>query len=236
MGQRLTIQVYDNQYSEESLATIYYHWSAYTVSALQELERLVATYKEKSQTFNRRAALYAATLEHGGGLEDWAKDSVKLLDDPKIGQKEKDSILTNYNKFKETLDLDPQIKELYENVQKSASRNEGLISFTQKAQEDTMYWSEGNIELYLDEEAFDFDVFISLSPEEFYDEYKDWSNYFENYDPAQDFVKYLEKNHTLDIDTSGNYLLEDIPMLIEAFEDIEFFYDKDSETVIIPIA
>lgn len=236
MGQRLTIQVYNNQNSEESLATIYYHWSGYTTSSLHELENLIATYRKTSQKFNRRGALYAAVLEQGGGIEDWAKDSLENLNNPKIGQKEKDIMLANYNDFKETLDLDPEIKELYENVQVSANRNDGLISFTQKAQEDTMYWSEGSIKLYLDEEAFDFEVFISLSPEEFYDDYKDWSNYLDDYDESQPLVEYLEKNHTLDIDTSGVYLLEDIPMLIDAFSDLEFFYDSNSNSVHIPIA
>lgn len=38
MGQRLTIRIYQNHEQENPLATLYYHWSAYTESALEELK------------------------------------------------------------------------------------------------------------------------------------------------------------------------------------------------------
>lgn len=37
MGQKLTIQIFKNTLETDSLATIYYHWSAYSESALEEL-------------------------------------------------------------------------------------------------------------------------------------------------------------------------------------------------------
>ena len=36
MDQKLTIQIFKNTLETDSLATIYYHWSAYSESALTE--------------------------------------------------------------------------------------------------------------------------------------------------------------------------------------------------------
>ena len=44
MGQRLTIQIFKNTLETDSLATIYYHWSAYSESALEELRDFYDAY------------------------------------------------------------------------------------------------------------------------------------------------------------------------------------------------
>lgn len=46
MGQRLVLQFYKTQDAAEPLATIYYHWSAYTTSALSEIDTLISNFSD----------------------------------------------------------------------------------------------------------------------------------------------------------------------------------------------
>ena len=46
MGQRLVLQFYKTQDAAEPLATIYYHWSAYTTSALSEIDTIISNFSD----------------------------------------------------------------------------------------------------------------------------------------------------------------------------------------------
>lgn len=50
MGQRLTIRIYQNHEQKKPLATLYYHWSAYTESALEELKSFYSKYLRYLET------------------------------------------------------------------------------------------------------------------------------------------------------------------------------------------
>ena len=47
MGQRLVVQIFNKQDDVEPLATIYYHWSAYTRSAIAEIDTLVSNFSDE---------------------------------------------------------------------------------------------------------------------------------------------------------------------------------------------
>lgn len=176
MGQRLVIQ---NQINGESVNVIYYHWSAYTESSIEELKefanRLSVNYKNQSDSF------FAMLTDAGRELIE-KLDNGSLTDIEKIdlfnlmtyfsvsgtGASDKDS-LKYLSQF--TNDTDRQ----------NVSRNEGLLAITKDDQEDTLGWSEGTLIVdwiftnqgYPDFEqtVFDFDDLFFRCDEE---EYEEW--------------------------------------------------------------
>ena len=176
MGQRLVIQ---NQINGESVNVIYYHWSAYTESSIEELKeftnRLSVNYKNRSDSF------FAMLTDAGRELIE-KLDNGSLTDNEKIdlfnlmtyfsvsgtGASDKDS-LKYLSQF--TLDINRQ----------NVSRNEGLLAIAEDDQDETLSWSEGTLVVdwtftdqgYPDFEqtVFDFDDLFVRCDE---DEYEEW--------------------------------------------------------------
>jgi hypothetical protein len=123
MGQRLVITIKNG---DEDLAKIYYHWSAYTFSALLETKKIInCIYNHQGETISEMKLRLIKFLEdNGGGI--------------KGDQSEFDYIKKMYPKeiFKED----------------GYSRNNGLIALSEKGKEDLQYWSEGDIDIHIDEE------------------------------------------------------------------------------------
>ena len=69
MGQRLVISIQNNG---KELATVYYHWSAYTVSALWEASKLVkCIFNHKDETeYELKLRLIRFCEENGGGINN----------------------------------------------------------------------------------------------------------------------------------------------------------------------
>ena len=176
MRQRLVIQ---NQINYESVNVIYYHWSAYTESSIEELKefanRLSVNYKNRSDSFF--AMLTDAGREiieklNNGSLTDNEKiDLFNLMTYFSVsgtGASDKDSLkyLSQY-----TTDINRQ----------NVSRNEGLLAIAEDDQEETLGWSEGTLVVdwvfdnhgYPDFErtVFDFDDLFFRCEE---DEYEEW--------------------------------------------------------------
>lgn len=95
MGQKLTIQIFKNTLETDSLATIYYHWSAYSESALEELRDFYDAYKRyynkvlnlypelnnhvnSDMTANRSNGLVAFTKDHQRELLSYSEGDIRL--------------------------------------------------------------------------------------------------------------------------------------------------------------
>lgn len=125
MGQRLVIANYTNK--EELTNAIYYHWSGYTDSALEELYNLknaisdyydnldtkIKTDEEQKNYFN------LACLSAISGITGSDEKSLEYIHS-----------------------LNPD----YTND--GAHRNEGIITFTDEGVENLLYWSEGTVRVY----------------------------------------------------------------------------------------
>lgn len=173
MGQRLIIKNYINS---ELVNNIYYHWSAYTDSAAQEVQELA----DSLQTFYD---------EYKDSLPPLLKDEILDLDEFKkqnpidffnIGCQEAISGVSStaeesieyINKF-----FKPDVEVV------ATNRNAGLIAYTEDDMENNLSWSEGTLYIWwvLDENG-DIDWgqttvdMIELSyteyPEEIDDDYK----------------------------------------------------------------
>lgn len=208
MGQKLTIQIFKNTLETDSLATIYYHWSAYSESALEELRDFYDAYKRYYNSDSHDAmavAILRAVLANGGNLSD-----------------EEDKVLNLY----------PELNN-HVNSDMTANRSNGLVAFTKDHQRELLSYSEDDIRLYLEDQTFDFGVYVEYDPE--FDR-----EYF--YDMiGEDFkLEGLTDEEILDIcerelpaiKLNGTHSVDEIESLLETFEQNVYFYDPEQETVV----
>lgn len=134
MGQRLVITVHA---FDEDIATIYYHWSAYTTSAIQEAKDII----DKVDWFNStnkdelilRITRYLESC--GGGV---------YLDDRKL--------------FEE--------KYPDEKFDDDVSRNDGLIAISEEMMERMQDWAQGDMTIDFDTEKVYNDVLFTYESDE----------------------------------------------------------------------
>lgn len=141
MGQRLVVSVYKNKNESEPIMSIYYHWSAYTISALMESYNIIKSYRERKKSIPSEAGL--------------------ILSMEKMGIRIDPQDLTYIQK------LYPDLKFNTED----ADRNLGLIAMSKERIEQQIYWAEGLANVYLEEEDIINDCVVYYENEEDYNEY-----------------------------------------------------------------
>lgn len=123
MGQRLVVTI---KSTGEDLCKMYFHWSAYTISALMEVRDMMEEFPIETKS-KEDAILYFIRYceEYGGGI------------DGGMGSKEWNYITNKY----------PNYKFKSENI----NRNRGLIAISEDGMDEMQSWSEGDIYIDLDE-------------------------------------------------------------------------------------
>lgn len=183
MGQRLVVSVQNNG---KELATIYYHWSAYTVSALYEVSKLVkCIFNHKDETEEEfKLRLIRFCEENGGGING------------------------NSMEFRYIQDLYPN--EIFQ--RENYSRNYGLIDLSERGRDQSHSWSEGDVEIYIDEERINNGVFGYFSSyDEYCDEVRSWGEDYE--DDLMAFEDIPDIGYDL-----ADIAIEDIDKVIKALE------------------
>ena len=165
MGQRLVIQNFtpfqkENQEQIFPTNAIYYHWSAYTESAIYEIKQLKRKieeyYKNIYDPYAKKVDVFnIACLNAVSGIAPQYEKSVKYIE----------------NLLEEPYDTS------------KVNRNDGMIGFIEDDIDHIQYWSEGTVNIYwvFDEEGkpdfkkstFDFWALLSSNTPE---DYKDWYN------------------------------------------------------------
>lgn len=124
MGQQLVITVQD---CGEEICKIYYHWSAYSRSALMKTRDVLnVLFDEENDIKDLRLRMIRFCECNGGGI-DGGKDS----------------------------DEWKYIQEVYPHEAFKSNyidRNYGLIAISEKGMDDIQYWSEGDIIIRLDDD------------------------------------------------------------------------------------
>lgn len=140
MGQRLNIEIHNNG---ELLANCYYHWAAYTDSALElatdALDALYGELCEKLENPKQKAIvmLYATDASmHNENELLLAKNVMRGVDDWEFPDK-----------------FEP-------------NRNDGLINITKEGMQDTRDWEEGRVVIDIGREVIDFNVMFTLDEDE----------------------------------------------------------------------
>lgn len=125
MGQRLVITV---DMDGEDICKIYYHWSAYSLSALYRVRDLIPVLGKEGDTVLNITRFLES---QGGGIDEGTSGK-------------------EYEAFKE--------KYPDEEFSDDVNRNEGLIAITQAGMDDMQGWSEGDITINLDDDMIYNDV------------------------------------------------------------------------------
>lgn len=150
MGQRLVVTI---QNEGRDIAAIYYHWSAYTHSALYETRKIInCIYNHLDETEDQILLKLIRFVEDDGGC---------------IRGSEKE------HKYIQSLYPDEKFKD-------EGSRNNGLIALSEDGIRDLQSWSEGDVYIQLDNDMVDFRVYSGYeSLEEYIEERKSWDNTFD---------------------------------------------------------
>lgn len=151
MGQRLVVTV---NFQGQDLAKIYYHWSAYTYSALHETKKILdCIYNHEDESEKElQLRLIRFCEENGGGIKG---------DD---------------SEFEYIRNMYPGEEFKTENY----SRSYGLIALSEKGMADLQMWSEGDVEIDLDEEMIHFGVYGWYEHLDYYNEERaEWDEDFE---------------------------------------------------------
>lgn len=153
MGQRLVVTVRN---SERDLCNIYYHWSAYTTDALYETRNIINCIRDKDDKSESELLLRLIHFceNNGGGISGGG-----------------DSDEWKY------------IQSLYPNETfktEGISRNNGLISLSEKEMNVSQDWSEGDVIIDLEEGLVNFGVYCDyVDLEEYIEERKSWDDEFD---------------------------------------------------------
>ena len=165
MGQRLVVTINSKG---QDLAKIYYHWSAYTYSALLETRKIIdCIYNHNDETEKElQLRLIRFCEENGGGI---------------TGNVE-------YHEHEYIQNLFPNETFKTEEI----DRNNGLIALSEKGMNGLQNWSEGDVDINLDKDQVVFCVYCSYEYlEEYIEERKEWDEDFDEeemkYIPTFDF-------------------------------------------------
>ena len=153
MGQRLVVTVKNNG---KDLAKIYFHWSAYTVSALMEARRIVDCICEEDYKTEKELKLRLIHFceENGGGI-DGGSDSPE---------------------FKYIQNMFPNETFKSEGI----NRTYGLIALSENGMNDLQNWSEGDLDIILDEDLIINYVYFGYDNfEEYKENRSDWDDDFD---------------------------------------------------------
>lgn len=153
MGQRLVVTITKNK---EDLAKIYFHWSAYTYSALLETKKIIdCIYNHEDETVKEMQLRLIKFLEDNGG-----------------------GIKGDQSEFEYIQRLYPNETFKTENY----SRSNGLIALSKDGMQDLQSWSEGDVTIDLDEDRVENTVYCWYEDiEEYNEERKEWDEDFEGY-------------------------------------------------------
>lgn len=146
MGQRLNIEILDG---ETLLANSYYHWSAYTSSAIHLTAQIINTFYSslhKTDTSLRTTAI--RLLESTGAGYD-AEERFRI-------EQSEDEFLKNLK------------------VNDCIDRNRGILSVTEEGMNDTRSWEEGRVSIDISSKLVYFNVYSEIEDDEWDDYYDDW--------------------------------------------------------------
>lgn len=187
MGQRLVISVFENSasYSDNPIARIYYHWSAYTVSAFEEAKELLDTYyldEDISKIGDTRVRLLRSVEKHGGGISGGLKgDEIKEI--------------------KQSQGLISLVNCECNNI----SRNCGLIAFTKTGMDNLENASEGDLDLILDNDIDDATVINYV-----YSHYDNFDEIKEFYDDLEE-----TEVHEIPFDLDGEFSYSELEEAVD---------------------
>lgn len=185
MGQRLIITC---KYKGKNIANIYYHWSAYTISALYEAQELldcIGTNLPNMKIEDLQLMLIKFVESHGGGIS---------------GGQDSDEWKYITNKF-------PYATFKSDGI----SRNQGLIAISDKGMKDNASWGEGDLIIDFDNQIISNECWYCMNLKEYVDEYLEGDDsdlYLPSIDIDLTNINFNDINSTINtLDSIDSYML-----------------------------
>lgn len=150
MGQRLNLEI---KWGDKTLANAYYHWSAYTGSALAVAKEAVGWYEEN-------VLYYYGYEQHLSNEHSALNAAIKMLEATGAGVNDAEKERIRHS----TRIFNHEFKDC-------TSRNEGLLSVTKEGIEENRFWEEGRVELDLMNDRVLFQVYHYFTEE-------DWDEFY----------------------------------------------------------
>lgn len=196
MGQRLVVTITNG---EKTLCNIYYHWSAYSCSALYRTKEIVdCIYNHADESEKELLLRLIRFVEKDGG-----------------------GIAQGYNseEWKYIQKLYPNEKFKEDNI----SRNDGLICLSEKGIRENQRWSEGDVEIDLEEYCVKNSVYgYYESLEEYNEERAEWDDDFEA----------LSLSEIPDLGCSLAHIdIDDLGRTLEALSEVGDFVCRDGNEI-----
>jgi len=179
MGQRLVLSVYENRQAKKPIGALYYHWSAYTMSAYDEAMRLLLLFsgmvpitkgdfvKLNGENLKITAEIRQETFNEEQ-VENSLSDYTQMFFDEAAGPEAEFYANTIEDKALRLIrcaellgggvdcdDID-YVKKKYPGIifkEDYISRNNGLVAISPKGIKELKKWSEGDVNIYLDDET-----------------------------------------------------------------------------------
>lgn len=152
MGQRLNIEI---EVNGETVANCYYHWSAYTTSAIQLTSTILQKYESEIKLADMPDTVKAIKCFEACTNIDFITGK-RMSAGLSPGSYEEAT--KKYKIFK---------------FNKAVSRNAGLIAITEEEMDNTRNWEEGRVEIDFTNEIVRFYVFWDMSIEDFIQDEED---------------------------------------------------------------
>lgn len=129
----------------KEIANAYYHWSAYTDDAIYTVKKMLNSYEQLKKENPDKRLL-----------------AIRLLEKTGAGFPNADMV---------------GAKEVYPNETFAISndRNEGLIAISEDSMEESSRWEEGRVDIYLDSETIEFNVWMEVLIEQYIKDIEDIS-------------------------------------------------------------
>lgn len=148
MGQRMVCTVKKNQ---EDICKLYYHWSAYTTSALMETRDIIQ-WIDECEDDDIVLHLIQCCERNGGGIrgDEYEQEYIRRMYPNEVFK------IDGY------------------------SRNKGLIAISEDGMDGLQSWSEGDVEIDIDSRTVNFMVFSGYdSLEEYEEDRMSWDEDYE---------------------------------------------------------
>ena len=178
MGERLVIHI---KRDDVSLATLYYHWSAYTHTAIIRLKDLynhVLVNANRMDDNELRLALihYAEHSTPYGYFDDVTK--LQRMKSEVEEKTDESSLMRQFLHMHGGVSAEDKdfVKTIFpeeEFVFDDISRNEGLVSISQESMNNSISWADGLVEIDLSENMVNFGVLWVYDLEDYFEYLED---------------------------------------------------------------
>lgn len=243
MGQRLVVKIFEDantawtgkeEGKDNSLCSIYYHWSAYSTSSLIELCKIVDAMSEEleknsvgkrvyiSESKDARVKIVLPNFKLVKFLSETTDENVKLDEIDKmqliqflIKSLERVGARIDSDEYKTLPKLYPDI-EFVKN-EEELNRNDGLIAITEKEKDNYDVYAEGYAYVYLKQRIVETDVYsYEFSKADLEDSLREWDCFTD--EEVEEIMKNIEK---IDKNPYDEVDFEDIEEAIEISAEMD---------------